>query len=173
MDERGKRLFTVNLQPAFGGFAKLYSFLSRKNVAFIKYGCSITSVKRIRPVKKLPEVISRETIKALFASIDTGSITGKRDFALFNVMYSTATRVDEVLSLKIADIALGSKSPCIRGDRKGKQTPLHLSSKKRGKNHRSLYIRVPWESPCSIGLSVLSNQRQEKYEAMSGGSCKI
>lgn len=46
-------------------------------------------------------------------------MTGKRDFALFNVMYSTATRVDEVLSLKIADIALGSKSPCIRVTGKG------------------------------------------------------
>lgn len=100
MDERSKRVFSVNLQPAFGVLAKLYSFLARKNVAFIKYGCSITSVKRLRPAKKLPEVISRETIKVLFASMDTGSMTGKRDFALFNVMYSTATRVDEVLSLK-------------------------------------------------------------------------
>lgn len=108
---------TCNLRLA--ALRSFTTFLSRKNVAFIKYGCSITSIKRMRPVKKLPEVISRETIKALFASIDTGSMTGKRDFALFNVMYSTATRVDEVLSLKISDIALGCKSPCIKVIGKG------------------------------------------------------
>lgn len=30
-----------------------------------------------------------------------------------------------------------------------------LTSEKRGKNYRALYIRVPWERPCSIGLPVL------------------
>lgn len=108
---------TCNLRLA--SLRSFIAFLARKNVAFIKYGCIITSVKRLRPAKKLPEVISRETIKVLFASMDTGSMTGKRDFALFNVMYSTATRVDEVLSLKIADVALGSKSPCIKVTGKG------------------------------------------------------
>ncbi len=41
---------TCNLRLA--ALRSFIAFLSRKNVAFIKYGCSITSVKRIRPVKK-------------------------------------------------------------------------------------------------------------------------
>lgn len=108
---------TCNLRMA--ALRSFVGFLLRKNVAFIKYGCAITSIKRMRPVKKLPEVISRETIKALFASIDTVSMTGKRDFALFNTMYSTATRVDEVLSLRISDITLSCQNPCIKVIGKG------------------------------------------------------
>lgn len=100
--------------------------------------------KKIASCKKLPEVISRETIKVLFASMDTGSMTGKRDFALFNVMYSTATRVDEVLSLKIADVALGSKSPCIKVTGKGSKLRCIYLLKSVAKLSGIIY-------PCSMG----------------------
>ncbi|MFK1891837.1 site-specific integrase [Bacteroides fragilis] len=41
---------TCNLRLA--SLRSFIAFLARKNVAFIKYGCSITSVKRLRPAKK-------------------------------------------------------------------------------------------------------------------------
>lgn len=49
--------------------------------------------------KKQVEVITKDTIKRIFASINTRTLIGKRDFALFNLLYSTGTRIDEILSL--------------------------------------------------------------------------
>ncbi|MCM1141472.1 MAG: tyrosine-type recombinase/integrase [Muribaculum sp.] len=95
------------------------SLLSRKNAMFIKYGCEVAAIKRMRTAKKLPKTISRDVIKALFASIDVTSMTGKRDFALFNLMYSTATRINEILSLRISDVELDSHNPHIKVIGKG------------------------------------------------------
>ncbi len=119
-EKKGCSPSTINLRLA--ALRSFIIFLSRRNVAFVKYGCGVISIKRMRQIKKLPEVISREAIKTLFASIDSHTMTGKRDFALFNTMYSTATRIDEILSLRISDVEVDYDNSCIKVTGKGRKS---------------------------------------------------
>lgn len=77
------------------------SYLSTLDIRFI--GCELESkkVKKMKTPKTLPEEISQESIATLFKSIDPSSKKGRRDFALFYLMYSIAARIDEILSLRI------------------------------------------------------------------------
>lgn len=50
------------------------------------------------------ESLSIDALKQLLASIDISSITGKRDFALINILVRTGLRLKEVASATIADM---------------------------------------------------------------------
>jgi site-specific recombinase XerD len=52
-------------------------------------------------------------VKALLSMPDLGTKTGRRDMALFVLMYGTATRIDEVLSLKVGHLQLDAVKPCV------------------------------------------------------------
>lgn len=73
------------------------------------------------------EVITKDTIKRIFASINTRTLIGKRDFALFNLLYSTGTRIDEILSLRLSALHLDETKSYILVLGKGnKQRTIYL-----------------------------------------------
>lgn len=60
----------------------------------------------MRTVKVIHEEITQKAIKSLFSTIRTDTRTGKRDLAIFYLMYSIGARIDEILSVKICDLHL-------------------------------------------------------------------
>ncbi len=60
----------------------------------------------MRKVKVVHEEITQKAIKSLFSVIRTDSRAGKRDLALFYLMYSIGARIDEILSVRICDLHL-------------------------------------------------------------------
>lgn len=96
-------------------------FLAHKKIQFIKYDCDAAEIKRMQQPKKQVEVITKDTIKRIFASINTRTLIGKRDFALFNLLYSTGTRIDEILSLKLSALHLDESRSYILVLGKGKK----------------------------------------------------
>ena len=60
----------------------------------------------MRRVKVVHEEITQKAIKSLFSVIETDTRTGKRDLALFYLMYSIGARIDEILSVRICDLHL-------------------------------------------------------------------
>ncbi|MFN2110282.1 MAG: site-specific integrase [Anaerolineae bacterium] len=56
------------------------------------------------------EYLEAPEITALLQSIDQGTVLGRRDYALFALMFNTGARVQEVLDLRRRDIRLDS--PC-------------------------------------------------------------
>ena len=50
--------------------------------------------------------LSRNAVKALLSVPDPGSRTGLRDLAFMLLLYGTAARIDEILSLKNRDLHL-------------------------------------------------------------------
>lgn len=50
--------------------------------------------------------ITKKAMKTFFGVIDLGTTIGRRDFALFSLLYNTATRINELLSLTIGDLHL-------------------------------------------------------------------
>lgn len=69
------------------------------------------------------EYLDRAEIEALLASIDRTTIAGRRDYALFAVMFNTGARVQEVLDLRRRDVRLDP--PCqVRLHGKGSKVRL-------------------------------------------------
>ncbi len=85
-------------------------YLSRKNLMFVQIGTEAYEIKAMRSPKKGMDEITKDAIKALFAAPNLNTAIGKRDFALFNLIYNTATRIDEILSLIISSLHLDGKS---------------------------------------------------------------
>lgn len=65
--------------------------------------------------KNLPNVLSVEQIDALLDSIDTSTLSGKRDDALFELIYSCGLRISEACDLKIANVHLDEKLILVHG----------------------------------------------------------
>ena len=102
-------------------------FLAHKKIQFIKYDCDAAEIKRMQQPKKQVEVITKDTIKRIFAGINTRTLIGKRDFALFNLLYSTGTRIDEILSLRLSALHLDETKGYILVLGKGnKQRTIYL-----------------------------------------------
>ena len=70
--------------------------------------------------KPLLGFLAREEMQAILDAPDTTNWTGKRDQALFTVLYNTAARVSEAIGLRVGDIILES-SPCVHIHGKGRK----------------------------------------------------
>lgn len=81
-------------------------YLSHKDIRFVEQENKSLEIKRMKAPKKGIQEITRAAMKAFFSAPDLASNIGKRDFALFTLMYNTATRINEILSLRICDVYL-------------------------------------------------------------------
>jgi integrase/recombinase XerD len=70
--------------------------------------------------KPLLGFLSRDEMQAILDAPDTGNWTGRRDQALFTVLYNTGARVSEVIGLRVSDVVLEG-SPCVHIDGKGRK----------------------------------------------------
>jgi len=77
-----------------------------------------------RGAKEAPiEYLERPEIEALLNSIDRTSMAGRRDYALFALMFNTGARVQEVLNLRRRDVRVDA--PCqVRLHGKGSKVRL-------------------------------------------------
>jgi site-specific recombinase XerD len=66
--------------------------------------------------------LSRDAVKVLMQAPDQATKTGRRDLALIVVLYATACRIDEALSLKVADLRLDGPKPSVAVTGKGGKT---------------------------------------------------
>jgi site-specific recombinase XerD len=78
------------------------------------------------PRKRCPKPkvggLTRDAVRALMRAPDTSTRTGRRDLALMVALYATAARLDEVLSLTVADVRLAGRRPCVTVVGKGRKT---------------------------------------------------
>jgi integrase/recombinase XerC len=63
----------------------------------------ITLVKTGKGVSLLPKFLYEQEIEALFSSIDTSDVLGRRNYALLELLYATGIRVSECCTLKLSD----------------------------------------------------------------------
>ncbi|MFO8062618.1 MAG: tyrosine recombinase [bacterium] len=71
--------------------------------------------------KKLPEFLSVEVMRELLSAFNTDKFTGKRDKMIFEILYATGMRSNEMLSLKADDIDLKGFIIRIRYGKGGKE----------------------------------------------------
>ena len=80
--------------------ASLHSFLEylgERDVAFLSLAHNAGTIPAQKTAKKKVSSLSRKAVKALLAAPDLQTKIGRRDIAFMILMYSTVTRIGEVL----------------------------------------------------------------------------
>lgn len=86
-------------------------YLATREISFMYLAQEAALIPRQKSIKKKVCGMSKKAVKALMSVPDANTRTGRRDLALLVFMYSTATRIDEVLSLKVSQLYLDAAKP--------------------------------------------------------------
>ncbi|MDR0794990.1 MAG: site-specific integrase [Tannerella sp.] len=87
-------------------------YLGTRNAAYkVFYLDAAASIKRLREPKSQVQGMTKDAVKAVLSIPDPATRIGLRDITVMSLEYGTATRIDEVLSLKIKNIKLCVDKP--------------------------------------------------------------
>lgn len=86
-------------------------------------------IPRQKVIKKKVTGMSKEAMKILMSIPNVSTKTGQRDLVLLIVLYSTASRIDEILSMKINQLHLDANKPYITVIGKGRKIRIVSSPK--------------------------------------------
>ncbi len=90
----------------------LLKYVGTRNPIYkVLYLEAAASVKRLREPKSKVHGMTKDAVRAILAAPDPSSKIGLRDIAIMSFEYGTATRIDEVLSLKINSLKLSADKP--------------------------------------------------------------
>ena len=124
-EPQGRGLSKPSVKQQLAALRMLFDWLV---VGHTLEGNAVRGPKYSQKKGKTP-MLDREEARALFASIDTGSLTGLRDRALIGVMIYTFARIGALLHMNVSDYYSQGRRGWVR---------LH---EKRGKEHEA--PRVP------------------------------
>lgn len=86
-------------------------YLGSRNVSYLYLYQDATGIPKKKTIRKKVKGLTKEAVRVLLRAPDISSKTGRRDLAFMILLYSTATRMDELLDMKVGQIRLsGSKS---------------------------------------------------------------
>ena len=88
-------------------------YLGNRDISFLSLSQAASQVPRRRTCRKKVNGLSKKAVQALLSAPDITTKTGRRDLVLFIVMYNTAVRIDEVLSMKVKYLHLEAEKPNI------------------------------------------------------------
>lgn len=127
-ETRGCSAQTCNIR--LGALRTFLKYLSERNLAYLSvYEMACTIPSRKIP-KRTVNGLSKTAVKQLLEMPKLSTKTGRRDLAFMILLYSTAVRLDEALSLKIQDVHLNLSKPYISIMGKGhKRRTLYLMPK--------------------------------------------
>lgn len=108
-DSRGCGPQTCNNRLA--SLRTFLKYLGTSDIGYLDISLEASKIPRRKTIRNKVNGMSREAVKALFSSPDPESRTGLRDLAFMLLLYGTAARLDEILSIKNKDLYLhGEKS---------------------------------------------------------------
>lgn len=127
-NSRGCCAQTCNIR--LGALRTFLKYLSERDLAYLsayEIACTVPTMKV--PKRKI-NGLSKKAVKQLLEMPKLSIKTGRRDLAFMILLYSTAARLDEILSLKIQDIHLDQQKPYVNIMGKGhKRRTLYLVPK--------------------------------------------
>lgn len=96
-----------------GALRTFIKFLSSRDVEFLYLAQESSIIKRQKCAAKKFSGMSRNAVTSILAAPDTTTRTGIRDLAFLALLYSTAARLDEIRSIKIAHLHINDSRPYI------------------------------------------------------------
>ncbi len=107
-DNRGCSPETCNIRLA--SLRVFLKYLGDKNVSMLHISEAASSIQQLKQTRKKVKGMCKDAVRALMAAPDISTITGRRDLALIVTMYATATRIGEILSLKVGQLHLDARN---------------------------------------------------------------
>lgn len=171
----------LTIAKDISGLRALGDYLERKGMWSENPAMELDKPKAAR---NLPKVLSIEQIDSLLDSIDKTSLSGKRDDALFELVYSCGLRISEVCTLKLANLHLeerlilvhgkGDKERLVPfGDRAYEKLLVYLQEVRpelvKGRNVAELFVNYRGEAISRKGVW----KRFKELEALSGVEAKV
>lgn len=86
-------------------------YLGSRNPAYLYLYQEASEIPRRKCTKKKVNGMSREAVKALLECPDPSQRSGKRDLAFMILLYGTAARIDELLSMRVEQLHLSAEKP--------------------------------------------------------------
>ena len=86
-------------------------YLGSKEIPLLYCYEEATRIPRKKEVHKKIRGMSKKAVQILLSVPDLSTKAGRRDLALMIIIYSTAARIDEILSLKIKQLHLEAEKP--------------------------------------------------------------
>lgn len=96
-----------------GSLRVFLKYLGRRDPGFLYLYQEASEIPRRKCTKKKVKGMSREAVKALLDCPDPSQRTGKRDLAFMILLYATAARIDELLSMQIRQLHLAADRPYV------------------------------------------------------------
>lgn len=90
-----------SISRTIASMRSFFGYLARKNLVSSDPAENLKSPKVI---KKIPEILSRDQIRALLNQPDRDTLKGMRDRAMLEMLCATGMRVSELVGLKTTDI---------------------------------------------------------------------
>lgn len=107
---RGCSPETCNVR--LGSLRAFLKYLGKRDASLLHLANAASQIDRRKTFRKKVCGISKPAMAALLRMPDLSARTGRRDMALLVLMYGTAARIDEVLSLKVGSLQLDAIKPC-------------------------------------------------------------
>lgn len=111
-----RKLAKKSISRKISCLRSFYKFLMRENLT---QDNPFTLLSLPKKEKRLPRFMYEKEMDALFASIDTGTLLGKRNMALVELLYATGIRVSECCSVELSDLDFSLSTVLAHG--KGKK----------------------------------------------------
>ncbi len=108
-DNRGCSPETCNNRLA--SLRVFLKYLGRQDISLLYLYETASCIPRRKEMHRKVKGMSKEAVRALMAAPDTSTISGRRDLALIVTIYSTAARIDEILSMKVKQLHLDGNKP--------------------------------------------------------------
>jgi site-specific recombinase XerD len=109
MEQRGSSPETCNNRLA--SLRAFLKYLGSKDISLLYLSEDATRIPRKKEIRKKVKGMSKKAVQSLLSVPDLLTKAGRRDLALMIILYSTAARMDEILSLKIEQLHLDAEKP--------------------------------------------------------------
>jgi site-specific recombinase XerD len=96
-------------------------YLGSRDVSLLLLSQDASQIPRRKTFKKKINGMSKKAMQVLLSKPDISTKTGRRDLVLLIVMYNTAARIDEMLSMKIRHLQLETEKPTVTVIGKGRK----------------------------------------------------
>jgi integrase/recombinase XerD len=140
-------------------------FISKKDIRYASTYLASKDVDLLKTEKVQIRSLTREAIKTLLSIPDTKTFTGMRDIVLMSLMYTTGCRINEALSIKLADLHIDNK-------------PSFMSVLGKGNKRRTPYLSSVMVQNIKVYLKKYfslssDNERYLFYSNYKGQFCKL
>lgn len=109
MEHRGCSPETCNNRIA--SLRAFLKYLGSREISLLYLFEDATRIPRKKEVRKKVKGMSKKAVQVLLSVPDLSTKAGRRDLALMIIIYSTAARIDEILSLKTKQLHFDAEKP--------------------------------------------------------------